>query len=191
MMWIDKEALIDLGLKMVILAIIIGSFATLVVMAMPDCPACTCNPAACNPAACNYNPAPCICNETLICEEVNISFMPNNIQSAHNDIDFELNSTDNTLIIYDVDDWGTIYGFSMTPTIFDDNVVIDKEYNNGDELIEGMIIRFKNKDGDYTIHRIKGVYEDYVVTQGDANEGDDGRIDNNDITHIIIGVLFT
>ena len=113
----------------------------------------------------------------------------NNIQSPHHSIDFSLQG--DSLQVEDVDDYGRLYGSSMQPTIFDGHTVITRSFD-GQDLEPGDIVRFE-KDGKPYIHRVKGDYQSqgYVVTQGDNNKRNDGKINTSKITDIVIGVLMT
>lgn len=81
-----------------------------------------------------------------------------------------------------------LFGNSMTPTLWEDNKLICdssiKDYKSG------MIVSFTNYDNERTIHRIKAVYKDYVITQGDNNIDDDGRINNIKIECVVVGVCY-
>lgn len=135
----------------------------------------------------NYSKMEKACSKTSMTQEINIPF--NNIQAPHNDIDYQ--EYGNDLSIENVD-LSTGNGYSMQPTMFTGNKGIMKEYN-GQELKEGMIIRFKNQNG-YIIHRIKGNYLDtqgYLVTIGDSKRYHDTPIYPENITDIVVGVLFT
>ena len=134
---------------------------------------------------CNCYTSPCICNETFICEDKRI----NNIQASHNDISIAHHS--DGLFLSGVYDGGQLFGYSMQPAIFEGNKILVQPYID-QELKEGMIIRYYDERGEM-IHRIKGVYEKwgYVVTQGDNNGGDDGRVHLEDITDVVVGVLYT
>ena len=81
-----------------------------------------------------------------------------------------------------------LYGISMNPTIGANNKLICdksiKDYENG------MIITFKNWENKNTTHRIKAVYPDYVITQGDNNVADDGKINKDKIEGVVIGVCY-
>ena len=108
----------------------------------------------------------------------------NYIQASHNDIKYGFVGDD--LLIRNATLSGT-YGVSMRPTIFAGNKLIEIEYTN-QQLREGQIIIFKTVDG-FTAHRIKGIYGDYVTTQGDNNQAHE-YVNYENITHIVIGVLY-
>lgn len=124
------------------------------------------------------------------CPQANISVSPqkNYIQPSHNDIDFQ-HFENGDFVIEDIANYGKITGMSMRPTLFTGNTVINTKYTHKSQIQAGDIIRYK--DGDtYVIHRVKSAYDNYVVTQGD-NVPRREYIDYENITHEIIGVLFT
>ncbi len=124
-------------------------------------------------------------NQTLSKVEDNQNF--NFIQGAHNEIEYYL--TPAGFFIATSDDFGLFNGPSMQPTIYDGNLLIEARYNK-QELKEGHIIRFMRDDGTAVIHRVRADYGDRVYVQGDSLK--DGEIINKDqITHLVIGVLFT
>jgi len=112
-----------------------------------------------------------------------------NIQPSHRNVQVDLEGSD--AVISDVDAYGRLYGSSMQPTIFDGNTVISREFD-GQDIEEGDIVRYE-RDESYVLHRVTGDYqhEGYVETKGDNNKHTDGRIQVSDITHIVIGVIFT
>ena len=81
-----------------------------------------------------------------------------------------------------------VYGISMNPTIAANNKIICdksiKKYENG------MIITFKNWENKSTAHRIKAVYDNYIITQGDNNINTDGNIKYNQVECVVIGVCY-
>ena len=109
------------------------------------------------------------------------------IQPAHNKIKYSL-STGNLMVQADsvISDGR---GGSMIPVIFEGNtLIIDKYY--GQKLEAGMIIVYK--DGNQNaIHRISSAYGDEIVVKGDANNVDDGIISKEQVSGIVIGVLYT
>ena len=124
-------------------------------------------------------------NKTLAEVEDNQNF--NFIQGAHQDIEYQL--TPNGFFIMTADDYGLFNGPSMQPTIYDGNLLVEKKYNN-EQLQEGQIIRFMRSDGTAVIHRVRADYGERVYVQGDSLK--DGEIINKDqITHLVIGILFT
>jgi len=124
-------------------------------------------------------------NETLGKVEENQNF--NFIQGSHHDLTYSL--SDFGMLINSADDYGLFNGPSMQPVIFDQNILIEQKYN-GQELEEGMIIRFLRDNNQAVIHRVRADYGDRVYVQGDAlKEGE--IISKDQITHIVIGVLFT
>lgn len=108
----------------------------------------------------------------------------NNIQAAHNRIDY--NIVNNSVILHNASLSRTT-GLSMQPTIFTGNKAIEVEYTN-QILREGQIITFKNGNSS-TIHRIKGIYKEYILTQGDNNQVHE-KVFYDDIENVVIGVLY-
>ena len=124
-------------------------------------------------------------NNTLAKVEDNQNF--NFLQGAHHDLQYHLTPTG--FLIVSSDDYGLFNGPSMQPTIYDGNLLIEARYNK-QELKEGHIIRFMRNDGTAVIHRVRADYGERVYVQGDSLK--DGEIINKDqITHLVIGVLFT
>jgi len=113
----------------------------------------------------------------------------NFIQGSHNEIEYQL--TEHGFLIRSSDDYGNFSGPSMQPVIFDGNVLIEQKYEQGMQLSEGMVVRFERSPDEYVIHRIRAIYNDGTVfVQGDSlKEGE--RIRTSQITHIVVGVLFT
>jgi signal peptidase I len=99
---------------------------------------------------------------------------------AHNIINYELNNR--TLIVHDIDYCNSVTGLSMNPTMYQGNVVCFESYTN-QKLMYGQIVEIKNETHNF-VHRIIGVYDDYVVTKGDNNIKTDGKINKKDIKGI-------
>ena len=117
--------------------------------------------------------------------DLTLKYDYNNIQAAHTDVIYS--TYNNTIIIYSskIEEFK---GSSMEPTIFPGNKLIIKKYNgNINELKEGIIIGFKEKDK-IIVHRIKSLYDDYILTQGDATDYTE-RPSYNDVVYIVLGVL--
>ncbi len=111
----------------------------------------------------------------------------NFVQGSHQILKYQL--TSQGFFVDSADNFGTFNGPSMQPTIYDGNIVIEKTYS-GQSLEEGQIVRFIRDDGTAIIHRVRADYGNSVFVQGDSLK--EGEIINKDqITHIIIGVLFT
>lgn len=112
----------------------------------------------------------------------------NYIQAPYTPVDFDYNGNE---LSVNVDALVRPEGKSMRPTIFSGNTLLMQEYT-GETLSEGQIIRFRNGDG-YTVHRIEGVYttsSGIYLTRGDNNDASE-RVNQEDITHVVKGVLFT
>ena len=114
------------------------------------------------------------------------SGLHNNIQAPHIE-DLEIIIKDGNLIIKNISYCGTLTGSSMQPTIFTNNIVCYRKYI-GQELKEGQIIRFED-NGDFLIHRIKGIYGNYVLTHGDNNLYSE-IVNYTKITDVAIGVIY-
>jgi len=119
---------------------------------------------------------------------VNITNEYENI--ANPDINTDTRLIGDTLEVENIDITGKLYGNSMHPSIMDGDTVLLTEFN-GQELEQGMIIRFKNQQGTYMIHRVWGNYQpiDYVMTKGDNNENME-RVNVSQVTHVARGVLY-
>ena len=116
----------------------------------------------------------------------------NDIQPHHIYINFSVN---NSLYVDNVDscDFGT--GSSMRPTLFTGNIICYMNYTEDmrDLLNEGMIIGFSNinettNETYNTIHRIKAIYPDEVLLQGDNNRFSE-MIKYEQIKKIAIAIL--
>ncbi len=124
-------------------------------------------------------------NETLGKVEENQAF--NFIQGPHNELQYDL--TEHGLLVRSADDYGILSGSSMQPVIFGQHTLIEMTYTGAD-LEEGQIIRFTRRNGEAVIHRVRADYGSEVYVQGDSLK--EGEIINKDqITHIVIGVLYT
>ena len=117
----------------------------------------------------------------------------NNIQAAHSVFSVEELSE---LILS-----AKFQGNSMQPTIFEGNTAMMMQYTEDYEIIPGEIIMYSrlNTDGSCpnfrnsvgVVHRVIATYEDnMVLVQGD-NVYEQEYITKCQISHIIIGVLFT
>ena len=126
-----------------------------------------------------------ICNYSFECKP-NIFGKNNNIQPAHVDVQYSMRGSD--LIIKNVAGVSDVFGYSMQPTIFTGNKLILKQYHDRSQLKEGVIIYYKTNDR-YRVHRIKGLYEDFLVVQGD-NLPEEEKIRYDQIKYIVVGVLY-
>lgn len=140
-----------------------------------------------------------ICSLVLVCLVVFLFYSSKphyfktlNRQGAHSELDWANGS-------FTYDNWNDLYGSSMHPTFHNGNTALMKKYVPGYKIQEGEIIRYeplKNKvileDGSTygTIHRVVAVYPKVLFTVGD-NSDDVEMIGYNQVTHIVIGVLFT
>lgn len=131
----------------------------------------------------------------LSCPEVNVpkpnvtvKDFPDNIQNADYSTDTGYES--DTYSVHGVDATGELYGSSMAPSIMDGDVVLSEEYS-GQELSEGMIIRFESESNGPIIHRIVGNYveQGFVYTSGDRIDSRE-KVDLNQISHVVKGVVY-
>ena len=109
------------------------------------------------------------------------------IQPAH--VDVEVSADDGAVVVGGNLSWSGLRGPSMEPTIFPGNTIVLRAYTLDTELREGQIIRFIYEDRTY-VHRVLAVYEDKIITQGDNSDTTES-ISRKDITHVIVGVLYT
>lgn len=119
-------------------------------------------------------------------QSVYAPFMGHNIQAAHVPVNYRYSNL--KLEVYDVMECERVTGSSMQPTHFTGNTVCIIAYK-GQELKEGMMIKFNYKDK-IIIHRIKAIYSDYVLTQGD-NVAHWEKVDYRDITGIVALAIYT
>lgn len=127
----------------------------------------------------------CNCDYSFECKP-NIFGKNNNIQPAHVDVEYSMRGSD--LIIKNVAGVSDVFGYSMQPAIFTGNKLILKQYHDRSQLKEGVIIYYKTNDR-YRVHRIKGLYEDFLVVQGD-NLAEEEKIKYDQIKYIVVGVLY-
>ena len=82
-------------------------------------------------------------------------------------------------------------GKSMQPTIFSGNMALLQRYD-GEEIEEGQILRYTKGDS-AAIHRVQANYLDtggYLLMRGDNNRFSE-RIEKSQITHRVVGILYT
>lgn len=89
-----------------------------------------------------------------------------------------------------------INGNSMSPTLPHGSTLILQDSSNI-ILKPGMIVRYHH-EGEDVIHRIIGVYDTYIILQGDNNEKPDyelfgykENVPKTAVSHIVIGGLYT
>lgn len=83
-------------------------------------------------------------------------------------------------------------GMSMRPSIFSGNTLLLEEYN-GETLKAGQIIRYSSSDGGHIVHRIRASYietKGYLLVKGDNTDTQE-RVEKEDVTHLVYGVLYT
>lgn len=110
------------------------------------------------------------------------------IQPAHLG-SMQLSSEDGGMVVAENLSWSGLHGPSMEPTLFPGNTLLLRQYNPDIRLEEGQIIRFIYENRTY-VHRVLAVYEDKVITQGDNSDRTESILPK-DITHVVVGVLYT
>lgn len=114
---------------------------------------------------------------------------PKYIQGAHSVFDWKK-------LAHSVDDWGILRGYSMQPTFFDSNTALSMEIPLNYTIKDGELLRYVKNCSDMKskksiIHRVVGVYsDDKIVVSGD-NSNQKEIIKRCQVTHVVIGVLFT
>jgi hypothetical protein len=100
------------------------------------------------------------------------------------------------------DDAGYLFGSSMQPTYWEGNTALEINYTKNYVLRPGMIIRYNTAStedcplktppvaGQYIIHRIEAIYDDTIITAGDNNPFNE-EIKSCQVTHVVVGILFT
>ena len=111
----------------------------------------------------------------------------NYIQGSHDQVPYQL--TPSGFFISGANDFGELKGSSMQPSIFEGNTLIQLKYTN-QSLSEGQIVRYIGKDNVPFVHRIRAVYDETLLVQGDNLEISE-LISKSQVTHLVIGVLFT
>lgn len=71
---------------------------------------------------------------------------------------------------------------SMSPTIMVNDLILVKNTKN---VNENDIITYYS-DGDFITHRVINVFDDFVVTKGDANNSEDVNVEKNNIVGKVI-----
>lgn len=122
-------------------------------------------------------------NQRLAEEKPLNDFIRNDIQGSHLKVyDHPLLNelSDSNLTIE------KISGASMRPTLFDGNRIICEKY----PYEEGDLIKFEDGEGDLILHRIKTVYEDKIITQGDYNRHQDTPINHSQVICTVLGIIY-
>jgi len=141
---------------------------------------------------------PFICpNETITLDQELIDSLvsPDNyIQAFHTPVNFYYDNLEKQVTIYGIKECNRGQGMSMQPTMFDGNIVCMEEFK-GTTVKVGDILKYKNDQGGYSIHRVRAVYDTKdgkrIYMQGDAFSSE--RIEFitvNDITAKIVAVLY-
>lgn len=116
------------------------------------------------------------------------SSINNYIQAPYTEVDYNFEHQE---VSVEADDTINPEGKSMRPTVFSGNTLLLKDFEGG-EIKEGEILRYEDGDG-FVIHRVQANYlktSDYLLMRGDNNEYS-SRITKDQVTHKVIGVLYT
>lgn len=126
----------------------------------------------------------------IISEDKPASKENNFIQASH--VEDLAYSTMNGLKISAVHYCKRITGSSMQPTFFSGNTVCFIDYNKAmkSSLKEGMMISFYYNEETTRTHRIKALYSDYLLVQGDNVLGKE-KIEYKDIKGIVVAIILT
>jgi len=122
--------------------------------------------------------------------ELDKNLNPTAIQPSHYD-DIYIYASNDSVCIKDVD-IGTSTGASMQNAIWGGNSPLMRDVRGmrDIEYKEGWIV-VAQLPGNHTIaHRIRGVYPDFVVTQGDTNDEYE-IVQKSDIIGVIVAVIYT
>lgn len=123
-------------------------------------------------------------------DELGIEENNNNIQSTGRDIGYR--ESGSRVTVSDIDMVNSVSGKSMQPRFFTDHTLLYREVDSPEELEEGDVVRFYVEDEGYYVHTIEGMYLEngFAYTRGDNNP--DGEVtDFEDISHVVVGVLYT
>ncbi len=113
---------------------------------------------------------------------------PNFIQHNHNNISYIL--TEKGFFVEGVQDFGTLKGASMEPTIQTGHTLLLIKYSPEMNLTPGQIIRYVDEKNTSVIHRILAVYDDKLFVRGD-NYPTGEMISKNQVMDVVLGVLYT
>jgi hypothetical protein len=141
-----------------------------------------------------YNPTYNLtCPEPVrnIDSSVNVDYKPEGnsyIQAPYTNVDYGF---DGDSVTVDVADIERPEGKSMRPSIWTGNTVLMQDYEGG-PIKTGQILRYRTDSG-FVIHRVQANYLEtsgYLLMKGDNNKGS-SKIKEEQITHKIVGVLYT
>lgn len=79
-------------------------------------------------------------------------------------------------------------GLSNIPSIFGGNVLETVGVGEKDKLLAGCFYGFDYEDEEY-LHRLAGIYPDYLLFQGDNNDGFE-RVDRDAVKYLLLGVMY-
>jgi hypothetical protein len=143
----------------------------------------------------------CAYNASVSCKDSSMIVRNNNIQASHSwDMKPYVLPENNDMGLYcfGIDDIGELWGNSMSPTFFESNTALLRNYTSGMTLHTGDIVKFyrgscpinDTEAGMAVIHRITAIYDDRIVVQGD-NLYEMETIQRCQITHVVLGILYT
>lgn len=162
----------------------------------------------------------CVLTPELLQQAQNCSAtIRNNIQATHTITKqpYVLPSRNDGMGCFAFDDWGELFGSSMQPTFFEGNTVLEKKLTPEMKIKTGDILRFYRFSDTYpdcasiqqaqgtnnslggawinnsmaVIHRVNAIYDDSsIIMQGD-NLNEQEVIERCQVTHIVVGILFT
>ena len=118
-------------------------------------------------------------------DDTELRFLKNYYNNYNSNIKY--NFENNSLILTNISYCNKVTGNSMSPTLMHNQIVCLEKYDY-QELLPGMIVRIQNENKTFT-HRIIAIYIDHIITQGDNNKFDDGRIKITNITHVVKSIL--
>lgn len=122
----------------------------------------------------------------LIASCTNSVFLTNFIQAHHTEINYTYDEETGQVIVdnvYCFEMWGS----SMNPTIFENNVVCFKNYT-GEKLRQGNMVHYRT-NGMEGLHRIEAVQADIVVVRGDNNRQEE-IINYSNVKGILVLTLY-
>ena len=117
--------------------------------------------------------------------DTELRFLKNYYNNYNSNIKY--NFENNSLILTNISYCNKVTGNSMAPTLMHNQIVCLEKYDY-QELLPGMIVRIQNENITF-VHRIIAIYNDHIITQGDNNKFDDGRIKITNITHVVKSIL--
>lgn len=128
----------------------------------------------------------CILNFTITkSNNTELRFIKNYYNNYNSNIKYILE--DDILLLNNISYCNKVTGNSMSPTIMHNQIICLENYTT-QTLLPGMIVRIETEEITF-VHRIIAIYSDVIITQGDNNRFDDGRINISNITHIVRSII--